>query len=91
MAAERRRAAARSIELMTSSGRGWGARRDAKRDRVAEDPLPSITEVIRCLRIVDGLNTTARGGEIGTSLPVFGLRPMRSPFLAPQTNRMTTA
>src|ERR1700761_1991115 len=38
-------------------------------------------ELMRCLRIADGLNTMTRRGEIGTSLPVFGLRPMRWPFL----------
>ena len=36
---------------------------------------------MRCLRIADGLNTITRRGEIGTSLPVFGLRPTRWPFL----------
>ena len=36
---------------------------------------------MRCLRIADGLNTITRRGEIGTSVPVFGLRPMRWPFL----------
>src|SRR5579875_2151726 len=33
--------------------------------------------LIRCLRIADGLNTMTRRGEMGTSLPVLGLRPMR--------------
>src|SRR5579863_1569509 len=42
---------------------------------------PSASELIRCLRIADGLNTITRRGEIGTSLPVFGLRPIRWPFL----------
>src|SRR5580693_6222585 len=42
---------------------------------------PSESELIRCLRIADGLNTMTRRGEIGTSLPVLGLRPMRWPFL----------
>ena len=37
--------------------------------------------LMRCLRIADGLNTMTRRGEIGTSLPVFGLRPIRWPFL----------
>ena len=36
---------------------------------------------MRCLRMADGLNTITRRGEIGTSLPVLGLRPMRWPFL----------
>src|SRR5579883_2556110 len=37
--------------------------------------------LMRCLRIADGLNTITRRGEIGTSLPVLGLRPTRCPFL----------
>src|ERR1043166_3978359 len=36
---------------------------------------------MRCLRIADGLNTITRRGEIGTSVPVFGLRPILWPFL----------
>src|SRR3954466_5643817 len=36
---------------------------------------------MRCFRIADGLNTITRRGEIGTSVPVFGLRPTRWPFL----------
>src|SRR5512135_3247695 len=36
---------------------------------------------MRCFRIADGLKTITLRGEIGTSLPVFGLRPMRWPFL----------
>ena len=31
--------------------------------------------------MADGLNTITRRGEIGTSVPVFGLRPIRWPFL----------
>jgi len=37
--------------------------------------------LMRCLRIVEGLNTTTRRGEIGTSSPVLGLRPDLWPFL----------
>ena len=33
--------------------------------------------LMHCLRIADGLNTITRRGEIGTSVPVFGLRPIR--------------
>src|SRR5204862_629056 len=47
------------------------------------DAYVSVTtgwELMRCLRIADGLNTITRRGEIGTSLPVFGLRPIRCPF-----------
>src|SRR5215472_17423579 len=36
---------------------------------------------MRCLRIAEGLKTITRRGEIGTSVPVLGLRPMRCPFL----------
>src|SRR6266550_4303530 len=36
---------------------------------------------MRCFRIADGLNTITRRGEIGTSLPVLGLRPILCPFL----------
>src|SRR4051812_49834139 len=43
--------------------------------------LSPLSGLIRCLRIADGLNTMTRRGEIGTSLPVFGLRPTRWPFL----------
>jgi hypothetical protein len=35
-------------------------------------PLP----LMRCFNIADGLNTITRRGEIGTSVPVFGLRQM---------------
>src|SRR4029079_379666 len=41
----------------------------------------SAWPLMRCLRIADGLNTMTRRGEIGTSLPVLGLRPIRWPFL----------
>jgi hypothetical protein len=33
------------------------------------------------LRMPEDLNTMTRRGEVGTSLPVFRLRPMRWPFL----------
>ena len=36
---------------------------------------------MRCFKMADGLNTITRRGEIGTSVPVFGLRPIRWPFL----------
>jgi hypothetical protein len=35
----------------------------------------------RCLRIADALNTITRRGAIGTTLPVFGFRPIRGPLL----------
>src|SRR5487761_2550507 len=41
----------------------------------------SAWPLMRCLRIADGLNTITRRGEIGTSLPVLGFRPIRWPFL----------
>ena len=57
---------------------------------VAEYTMPYITELI--LRL-DGLNTTTRRGQITISLPVFGLRPMRWPFLRtsnePSANNFT--
>src|SRR5438477_11583859 len=42
---------------------------------------PYESALIRCLRMAEGLNTITRRGEIGTSLPVLGLRPTRWPFL----------
>src|SRR5712672_510329 len=42
-------------------------------------------ELMRCLRMADGLNTITRRGEIGTSFPVLGLRPTRCPFLRTTT------
>src|ERR1700733_6372660 len=44
-------------------------------------PLLALWPLIRCFRMADGLNTITRRGEIGTSVPVLGLRPMRWPFL----------
>ena len=41
----------------------------------------SHAPLMRFLRIAEGLNTMTRRGEIGTSLPVLGLRPTRWPFL----------
>src|SRR5665213_795909 len=41
----------------------------------------SAWPLMRCFRIAEGLNTMTRRGEIGTSMPVFGLRPIRWPFL----------
>src|SRR5882672_9846460 len=43
--------------------------------------ISSASALMRCLRIADGLNTITRRGEIGTSLPVLGLRPILWPFL----------
>src|SRR5204863_9390398 len=37
--------------------------------------------LMRCLRIAEGLNTITRRGEIGTSVPVLGLRPILCPLL----------
>src|SRR6202011_1304719 len=42
---------------------------------------PSSPELMRVFRIADGLNTMTRRGEIGTSLPVLGLRPTRWPLM----------
>src|SRR5581483_6394588 len=38
-------------------------------------------ELMRCFMMLLGRNTSTRRGVIGTSWPVLGLRPMRSPFL----------
>src|ERR1700749_3025899 len=38
---------------------------------------PARFPLICCFRMEDGLNTNTRRGEIGTSVPVFGLRPIR--------------
>src|SRR5690606_6475775 len=43
-------------------------------------PLPARPWLMRCLRTLLALKTRTRRGEIGTSSPVFGLRPMRLPF-----------
>src|SRR5271166_2929526 len=43
--------------------------------------ISSASALMRCLRMADGLNTITRRGEIGTSLPVLGLRPIRWPLL----------
>src|SRR5262245_3132643 len=41
----------------------------------------SGSALIRCFRMAEGLNTITRRGEIGTSLPVLGLRPILCPLL----------
>src|SRR5689334_1513061 len=51
---------------------------DAFMSGVSSAPSPAL---MRCLRMAEGLKTMTRRGEIGTSLPVLGLRPMRWPFL----------
>jgi hypothetical protein len=43
--------------------------------------MPAGPVLMCCLRIADGLNTIIRRGEIGTFVPVLGLRPIRCPFL----------
>src|SRR5712692_2996450 len=43
--------------------------------------LPWPTPLIRLFMMFDGLNTMTRRGSIGTSSPVFGLRPTRRPLL----------
>src|SRR4029077_18379281 len=52
-----------------------------KQTRESQASSATAWPLIRCLRIADGLNTITRRGEIGTSLPVLGFRPMRWPFL----------
>src|SRR6185312_5421787 len=56
---------------------------DALLEQTAQDAgaCSSPPPFMRCLRIADGLNTITRRGEMGTSLPVLGLRPIRCPFL----------
>jgi hypothetical protein len=63
---------------------GWARSQRAS----AEEPssatsvlVPDGFPLICCFRIADGLNTITRRGEIVTSVPVFGLRPMRWFFL----------
>jgi hypothetical protein len=43
---------------------------------------PRLWPLIRCFRIADGVNTITRREEFATSEPVFGLRPIRRPFLS---------
>src|ERR1700676_328824 len=43
---------------------------------------PRLWPLIRCFRIADGVNTITRREEFATSAPVFGLRPIRRPFLS---------
>jgi hypothetical protein len=80
MAAKRRRAAAldrtHDLHLVEADVPGIGATPSE-----AVGTLPFAAELIRCLRVADGLNTITRRADIGASLPVFGLRPMRWPFL----------
>ena len=40
----------------------------------------TCSPLIRAFRTFEGLNTMTRRGSIGTSIPVFGLRPMRCPL-----------
>src|ERR1700730_8214553 len=65
----------------SGQARGWRLFRDyavAARSRYL---ISSPSGLMRCLRIADGLNTITRRGEIGTSLPVFGFRPILWPLL----------
>src|SRR5205814_10590743 len=48
---------------------------------VAPPPFAGPLALIRCFRVADRLNAIARRGDTGTSVPVFGLRPIRWPFL----------
>src|SRR5262249_46841590 len=58
-----------------------------QRPRAHGASAPSVPELIRCLSMAEGLNTMTRRGEIGTSLPVLGLRPIRWPFWRRPTER----
>jgi hypothetical protein len=61
---------------------------DAGSQRASADEASSATgflvtdrfPFICCFKIADGLNTTTRRDEIGATVPVFGLRPMRCFF-----------
>jgi hypothetical protein len=56
----------------------------AKDDRVSAPAtalLPGGWLLICCFMIAEVLKTTTRRGDIGTSMPVLGLRPRRPPFL----------
>jgi hypothetical protein len=50
---------------------------EARGSAGASTALPVVWPLIRRFRIAEGLNTTTRREDIGTSVPVFGLRPMR--------------
>jgi len=45
-------------------------------------PMPVPLPLIRCFNYAEVLNTITRRGEIGTSVPVFGLRADTLAFLA---------
>src|SRR6056297_3425880 len=46
----------------------------------AHSPSESLSPLILAFITLEGLKTMTRRGSIGTSTPVFGLRPIRSPF-----------
>src|SRR5262249_14947822 len=54
---------------------------DGRQSSLSSPFAPSATPLMRCFRMADGLNTITGRGEMGTSWPVCGLRPMRWPFL----------
>src|SRR5690606_9206822 len=57
-----------------------GKRRGLRRGRHQASILLLEPELIWALRSWDGRKTRTRRGRIGTSSPVLGLRPTRSPF-----------
>jgi hypothetical protein len=54
---------------------------DPEHRKAPHATLPGLWPLIRRFRIADGLNTITEREEIGTSVPAFGLRPIRRPFL----------
>ena len=62
---------------MSAPSPASAAERDLSLDDCSRPGRPSI---ICCFIIADALNTATRRGEIDTSAPVFGFRPIHLPF-----------
>src|SRR6185369_9399943 len=78
LGATRRRTAPACRPCVCAGHVGAGLRRDAHDAAPAVEPEPLLT---RSLRTWDERKTKTRRGLIGTSSPVLGLRPTRSPFM----------
>src|SRR5258708_29086193 len=61
--------------------RSQPAAADERGSAVASAALPGVWRLICRFRMAGHLNTNTRRGEIGTSMPFLGLRPIRWPFL----------
>src|SRR5258708_36712702 len=61
--------------------RSQPAAADERGSAVASAALPGVWRLISRIRMAVDLNTNTRRGEIGTSMPFLGLRPIRWPFL----------